>query len=88
MRVCVVGLGAIGSHLAATLALGGMEVSAVARGRTLERVASDGIAQTDDHGTRVANVPVSDDPSALPPPDVVLVAVKAWQLPGGGQHHH
>jgi 2-dehydropantoate 2-reductase len=34
MKICVYGAGAIGGHLAARLALGGAEVSIVARGRT------------------------------------------------------
>ena len=43
MRVTVIGAGAIGGWLAATLAKGGAEVALVARGATLDRLREHGL---------------------------------------------
>ena len=84
MKFCIVGLGAIGGLFAARLALAGHEVSALARGATLEAVRRDGLTLVEGapgHETsrRVA-INVSDDPAALGPQDVIVVAVKTTAL--------
>ncbi|RPH65426.1 MAG: 2-dehydropantoate 2-reductase, partial [Burkholderiales bacterium] len=43
MRICIYGLGAVGGFIGARLAASGAQVSAIARGRTLEAVARDGL---------------------------------------------
>ena len=43
MKICVYGLGAIGGFFAARLAGSGVDVSAIARGATLEAVNRDGL---------------------------------------------
>ncbi len=81
MKVCVVGLGAIGGHLAARLAKGGAAVSAVARGAQLETVRRAGLRVVSPDETLYADIAVSDDPAELGPQDAVVVAVKAPALP-------
>jgi 2-dehydropantoate 2-reductase len=81
MRVCVYGAGAIGGHLAVRLALGGAEVSVLARGPHLAAIQQHGLTVHTNEGQLHARVQASDDPKALGPQDAVLVTVKAPALP-------
>jgi len=81
MKICVYGAGAIGSHVALRLAIGGADVSVVARGAQLAAIQSDGIRAETVGGTLTARVRASDDPATLGPQDAVLVTVKAPALP-------
>ena len=82
MKVCIVGLGAIGGLFAAWLGRrlppGEVTLSALARGSTLAAVREGGLRL---HGD---NTPVplqaSDDPAALGPQDLVILAVKGPAL--------
>ncbi len=82
MKFCIVGLGAIGGLFAARLAAAGHEVSALARGATLEAVRRDGLTLLEGERSRQVRIDASDDPSALGPQDVVIVAVKTTGLAG------
>jgi 2-dehydropantoate 2-reductase len=77
-RVCVVGAGAIGGLLGTRLAAAGVPVSALARGRTLAALRSSGWRAND---TTAPVAAAEDDPAALGPHDVVVIAVKAHALP-------
>ncbi|WP_454737240.1 2-dehydropantoate 2-reductase [Cupriavidus necator] len=85
MKICIVGLGAIGGLFAARLVRAGFNVSAVARGATLEAVRRDGLglregaAPTQDVAR--FSIDVSEDAGALGEQDVVIVAVKTTGLP-------
>ena len=79
-KVAVVGLGAVGGLVAARLAEAGAEVSGIARGSTLAAVQRDGLVVESTGGRRVAAVAVTDDPAALPPQDLVVIALKAPAL--------
>lgn len=84
MKVCVYGTGAIGGHLATRLITGGRaEVSVVARGAQLEAIRSRGLTLKSS-GKDISGRPAAatDDPSTLPPQDLVLVTLKAHSLPG------
>lgn len=80
MRVCVVGLGAVGGLVAGRLARGGVEVSAVARGATLEAVRRHGLRLVDDEQETAHPIPVAEDPGQLDTPDLVVLAVKTTAL--------
>ena len=80
-RICVFGAGAIGSHLAVRLALGGAEVSIVARGPHLEAVRAKGITLHAHDGVKTVRVQAESDPSAIGPVDAVLVTTKVPALP-------
>jgi 2-dehydropantoate 2-reductase len=82
MRVAIVGAGAIGGYLGARLALAGEEVSVVARNRTLEAIAADGLVLIEADGTerRARGVRAVAVPSDAGPQDAVLLAVKAHQV--------
>jgi 2-dehydropantoate 2-reductase len=78
MKVCVFGTGAIGGHIAVRLlAAGADDISLVARGPTLEAIRSRGLTlRSGGKETKVKPSAATDDPSTLPPQDVVLVALK------------
>ncbi|WP_439598274.1 ketopantoate reductase family protein [Falsiroseomonas sp.] len=82
MRVCVFGAGAVGGHIATRLALGGAEVSIVARGANLAAIREKGLTVRAPDGEHHARVAAAEDPAALGPQDAVLVTVKAPSLPG------
>ncbi len=82
MKVCIVGLGAIGGLFAAWLGrglpAGELRLSALARGATLQAVQEGGLRLLGDH----AAVPLraSDDAAELGPQDLVILAVKGPAL--------
>ncbi len=84
MKVCIVGLGAIGGLFAAWLGRlppGRVQVSALVRGATLAAVRERGLVLDDATGTHRVDIAVADHAAALGPQDLVLVAVKAPALP-------
>lgn len=81
MKVCVFGAGAIGGHLAARLALGGAEVSIVARGAHLAAIRAGGLTVHTPEGTHHSRPGASDEPADLGRQDAVIVTVKSPALP-------
>lgn len=80
-KVCIYGLGAIGSLMAARLARSGCEVSAIARGSNLQAVAAQGLHLLDSDGqTALARIHVTDDPRTLGVQDLVVISVKSNAL--------
>ncbi|KAI9018344.1 2-dehydropantoate 2-reductase [Hyaloraphidium curvatum] len=85
-RVCIVGTGAIGSFVAAKLALTAVNpptVTVVARGANLEAIRSGGISLLDHDGVeigRARNVVAVESTKEAGPQDVVVLAVKAHQV--------
>ena len=80
MRIAIYGIGAVGGLLAARLARAGYEVSAVARGATLETLRAHGIRVESSDGITAARVTAAEDPAALGPQALVILAVKAPAL--------
>jgi 2-dehydropantoate 2-reductase len=79
MKVCVYGAGAIGGHVAARLiSAGDAQVSIIARGAQLQAIREKGVTLISG-GARFGGMAAqaTDDPSELPPQDLVLVALKA-----------
>ena len=83
MKVCVVGAGAIGGFLGTRLALeGSAQVAALARGAALVALRDEGWRlQQDGVLLRAPAALVTDDPQALGPQDLVIIAVKGPALP-------
>ena len=80
MKVCVYGAGAIGGYIGAQLAASGCEVSAVARGATLEALRQHGIRLQLKDALVTAQVRAAQEPRELGPQDLVVVAVKTTAL--------
>lgn len=81
MRIAIYGAGAVGGYLAVRLHGAGHDVSAVARGATLDAIRAHGVRLHSADGDAVARVPASADPAALGAQDLVVLAVKAPALP-------
>ncbi|HJQ85702.1 MAG TPA: 2-dehydropantoate 2-reductase [Candidatus Binatia bacterium] len=82
MRVLVHGAGAVGGYFGALLARGGHEVWFVARGENLAALKARGLTvRLDGAELHVAPVQAVADPSAAPPPDLILVCVKSYDTP-------
>ncbi len=82
MKVCVYGAGAVGGFYGVLLANSGNDVSAVARGATLEALRTRGWRLETEGEILVERVEASDEPNELGVQDLVIVAVKATALRG------
>ena len=83
MKVCIFGAGAVGGHIATRLINAGAdEISIVARGAMLKAIRERGLTLRSNGKEEIHVQPkiATDDPSTLPPQDVVLVTVKAHAL--------
>jgi 2-dehydropantoate 2-reductase len=80
--VCVVGAGAVGTFLGVHLSRSGAEVSALVRGATAAALRAHGFRFEEAGVLLTAKVRVAEDPSALGPHDLVVLAVKGPSLPG------
>lgn len=81
MKLCIYGAGAIGGHLAGRLALGGAEVSLIARGAHLRAIRERGLTVEARDGTHHCRPRATDDPAELGPQEAVIVTVKTPSLP-------
>ena len=85
MKVCIVGLGAIGGLLAAwmgtRLPAGAVTLSALARGATLAAVRGHGLVLETAAGPQPVLLHASDDAAALGVQDLVILTVKGPALP-------
>ncbi|HSI59155.1 MAG TPA: 2-dehydropantoate 2-reductase [Ideonella sp.] len=82
MKICVFGAGAIGGHLAAWMARGGLEVSVVARGAHLAAIQARGLRYFSSSEDFTVPLRASADARELGPQDLVIACVKAHSLPG------
>jgi 2-dehydropantoate 2-reductase len=82
MRIAVFGAGGVGGYFGGRLAQAGQDVVFIARGAHLAAIRRDGLAVESIAGDfTIAPAPATDTPASLAPVDVVMVAVKAWQVP-------
>jgi 2-dehydropantoate 2-reductase len=82
LTIGVFGTGAVGGYFGGRLAEAGEDVRFVARGRHLAAIREQGLRVGSVAGDfHLEAVQVSDDPAALGPVDLVLLGVKAWQVP-------
>jgi 2-dehydropantoate 2-reductase len=81
MKICILGCGAIGGHLAVKMSLAGADVSVVARGAMLAAIRTNGLRLKTAAGRDWAvKIRAEEDPRALGPQDFVIVAVKTTAL--------
>jgi 2-dehydropantoate 2-reductase len=81
MNITVIGAGAIGGLMAAKLAATGEAVSVVARGEHLKAIRERGLVLKEGGEEIVARVDATDRIADASRPDLVVLAVKAHQLP-------
>ena len=82
MKIAIVGVGAIGGYIGASLALAGEDVTFIARGANLEALRTRGIrlVMADGSERAVASVNATQDYAAAGPHDIVILAMKAHQV--------
>lgn len=86
MRVGVMAAGAVGGYFGARLAAVGHDVIFFARGAHLEAIRKSGLKIESPLGNlHLPSVSVTDDPGSVAPVDVVLFAVKLWDLESAAQ---
>ncbi|MCX7682918.1 MAG: 2-dehydropantoate 2-reductase [Anaerolineae bacterium] len=82
MRIAVFGAGAVGGYFGARLARAGEEVILIARGAHLEAIRQNGLYVESPLGDfHIHPLLATDRPAEVGPVDVILVGVKAWQVP-------
>ena len=82
MRVAIYGAGGLGGFYGARLACAGNDVAFIARGAHLAAMRERGLRVSSPLGDMHLPEPVAtDDPADIGPVDLVLVAVKTWQIP-------
>jgi 2-dehydropantoate 2-reductase len=77
MRIAVLGAGAIGAYVGASLARGGADVHLIARGAHLEAMQRDGVKVRSPRGDFEAHPPATDDSNEVGPVDFVFLGLKA-----------
>jgi 2-dehydropantoate 2-reductase len=81
MRFAVLGAGAIGAYVGASLARGGADVTLIARHEHLLAMQRRGVRVLSPRGDFSARPRATDDWAAVADADVVFVALKAYSLP-------
>ena len=85
MKICIVGAGAIGGFIGARLATGKCEVSALARGATLQALNTHGWRLQQNGALLQSPTRASDRADQLGVQDLVVIAVKGPALAGVAQ---
>lgn len=80
MNIVVYGAGGVGGYFGGKLAKAGFKVTIIARGKTLEAIKSDGLQVKSILGDFVVNPKVTDKDSEIKDPDLIILAVKSWQI--------
>jgi 2-dehydropantoate 2-reductase len=80
MKICIIGVGAIGGLLAVKLAEAGEEVSVVARGAHLDAIRRDGLKLIEGTSETTARVAAGTRVAELGPQDCLVLGVKAHQV--------
>lgn len=84
MKVAVLGAGAIGAYVGASLARAGVEVHLIARGAHLAALREQGVQVRSPRGDFVAHPHAVDDPTEVGPVDHVFLGLKANSYAGAG----
>ena len=82
MKYLIYGAGGTGGCLAAFLALGGKDVSLIARGDHLKAIQDHGLVLETGHGTFAVPVRACEQEQVTVKPDVIFVCVKGYSLEG------
>ncbi len=80
-RVTVLGAGAIGGWMAAGFCRAGHDVSILARGESLAALQQNGLVLLEGERRETHRITASHDPRALPRADILLLGLKAHDLP-------
>ncbi len=82
MRIAVIGAGAVGGYFGGRLTEAGNETAFVARGSTLAALRAEGLRIESPKGdAHLRPCIATGDPAEIGPVDLVILGVKAWQIP-------
>jgi 2-dehydropantoate 2-reductase len=82
MRIAIFGAGSVGGYFGGRLSRAGEDVVFVARGEHLNAMQAHGLRVKSINGDFVVQpIQATDDPSKIGKVDMILVGVKAWQVP-------
>jgi 2-dehydropantoate 2-reductase len=81
MRIAVIGTGAVGGYFGGRLAGSGKDIVFLVRGKTFETLRAGPLRVKSIKGDFEIQVRAVNEPNGIESADVVLVAVKAWQIP-------
>src|SRR5262245_9150023 len=82
MRIVVFGTGGVGGYFGGRLAHAGEDVTFIARGDHLHAIKANGLrVDTPDNGFLIYPAKATDDVAAAGETDLVVLGVKAWQVP-------
>ena len=82
MRIAVVGAGGVGGYFGGRLAQAGHDVTFIARGQHMEAMLRDGLRVESINGDfSVYPIQATEDPEQVGTVDLVVIGVKAWQIP-------
>lgn len=82
MKIAVLGAGAIGAYVGASLARGGADVHLIARKDNLAVMRKSGVRVLSDRGDFHVHPPATDDPAEVGPVDIVFLGLKANSYAG------
>jgi 2-dehydropantoate 2-reductase len=86
MRIAIFGAGSVGGYFGGRLSQIGEDVVFIARGEHLNAMLAHGLRVDSINGDFVVlPIQATDDPSKIGKVDMVLVGVKAWQVPGAAE---
>ena len=81
MHIMVYGAGGVGGYFGGHLAASGCDVSFIARGKHLDALQKYGLKiDSPQSPLHLTGVKVATDPASLPPPDIVLLCTKLWDV--------
>jgi 2-dehydropantoate 2-reductase len=80
MNIVVFGAGGVGGYFGGKLAKAGFNVTFIARGKTLQAIKTKGLQVKSIYGDFVVYPFVTDDISDVEHPDIIILAVKSWQI--------
>lgn len=81
MKIVIFGSGGVGGYFGGRLAASGEDVTFIARGQHLRALQEHGLRVESIKGDfSIPHVSATDDLTGIPAPDLVIVAVKTWQI--------
>jgi 2-dehydropantoate 2-reductase len=86
MKIAVVGAGGVGGYFGGRLAQHGEDVTFIARGAHLQGMRERGLRVTSHYGDfTIDPVQATDNPAEVGPVDIVMIAVKMWDVEAAAQ---
>lgn len=80
MNIVVIGAGGVGGYFGGKLAKSGLDITFIARGKTLEAIKTNGLQVKSINGNFVVHPKVTNNINDIKNPDLIILGVKSWQI--------